>query len=544
MYIPDVGTAAHDTLYTSMFYEYNLDYINDSTISSNLTNTNYDLLLVPMDSMSCTAATSINKYLSKGGKVWFFADPGNITILDAGNPSGVTIGNYTVLKVNSNDSITQGLQDSYTSKGNLDKDTISRTFKTASDTYYGFKYSVLITESSGNALLVKFENPQTGSRVIYSNPQMYISGGDCNYFDSMTATKLFLQTKAWILELDQNNYGLSVTYPHGDKQITITLDDVTATDEEKSCVQGFFDMEKRHGLVPANVNTFFIIPTPPDTSKTGLAYYERYGDTHTIHPHDIDDWTVSKSVYKFQTNLTKAKSMINKAAEVKDYGFYSIRFPYVDASVNAEQAAVDTGFVIDSTYGWYTSMGSLGDTEINNVWFPKQKLLSGEKTNIIEIEIPESLDVSCDSEAMFIDQNVKGLNYFDGVNFPSNYIIGGHIQGVMTQPDLKDGLSKILDSVSSSGHYVSYMTFEQLAKYNQVKNAEIKAYNTSKGVAVEIATSQQIDNFTLKLTSINNPKATYDDSVIPQNGIMQDDNIWYVVKTVGAGSHKIVITQG
>jgi hypothetical protein len=493
--------------------------------------------------MSYAAATSVNKYLSKGGKVWFFADPGNISILNAGKPSWITIGNHTVLKVDTNDSITQGLKDSYISKGNLEKDTISRTFKTASNTYHGFEYRVLMTESSGNALLVKFENSQTGSKIIYSNPQMYISGGDCNYFDSVTATKLFLQTKAWILGLDQNNYGLSLTYPHGDKQITITLDDITATDWEKSCVQGFFDMEKSHGLVPANTNTFFIIPTPPDTSKAGLEYYSQYGDTHTIHPHDIDDWTISKSVSKFQTNLTKAKSIINEAAGVKDYGFYSIRFPYVDASINAERAAINTGFLIDSTYGWYTSMGSLGDTEINNVWFPKQKLLSGEKTNMIEIEIPESLDVSCDSEAMFINQNVKGLNYFYGVNFPSNYIIGGHIQGVMTKPDLKDGLSKILASVNSSGNHVSYMTFEQLAKYNQVKNAEIKAYNTSGGVAVEITTSQQIDNFTLKLTSINNPKATYDGSVIPKSSIIQDRNVWYVVKTVGAGNHRIVISQ-
>jgi hypothetical protein len=189
-------------------------------------------------------------------------------------------------------------------------------------------------------------------------------------------------------------------------------------------------------------------------------------------------------------------------------------------------------------------MGSLGDTEINNVWFPKQKLLSGKKTNMIELEIPESLDVSCDSGDMLVDQNVKGLNYFYGVNFPSNYIIGGHIQGIMTEPDLKKGFFKILDFIGCSGQHISYMTFEQLAKYNQVKNAEIKAYNTPREVTVEITTSQQIDNFTLKLNSINNPKATYDGSIIPRTSIVQDENIWYVVKTIGAGSHKIIITKG
>ncbi len=72
VYLPSTDTVAHDPLFTSMFFEYKLSYLTDSTISENLTKDNCDLLLVPDKHMSNTTASAINKYLSSGGRVWFF----------------------------------------------------------------------------------------------------------------------------------------------------------------------------------------------------------------------------------------------------------------------------------------------------------------------------------------------------------------------------------------------------------------------------------------------------------------------------------------
>lgn len=71
-YLPSTDTAAHDPLFASMFFEYQLTYFTGSTIPENLTKANCDLLLVPDQHMSDTATSAINKYISSGGRVWFF----------------------------------------------------------------------------------------------------------------------------------------------------------------------------------------------------------------------------------------------------------------------------------------------------------------------------------------------------------------------------------------------------------------------------------------------------------------------------------------
>ena len=94
-----------------------------------------------------------------------------------------------------------------------------------SGTISGLNYQVLMSTGT-NALLIKYENPTNGARVIYSNPNMFISGGSASYFNAQTATQLFLQTKAWVMKLAQNPDGIEITYPKSDKQFTITVDDV------------------------------------------------------------------------------------------------------------------------------------------------------------------------------------------------------------------------------------------------------------------------------------------------------------------------------
>lgn len=552
VYLPSTDTVAHDPLFTSMFFEYKLSYLTDSTISENLNKDNCDLLLVPDKHMSDTAASAINMYLSSGGRVWFFADPrlkedGTISayrINILGNPSEAVVGNYTTIFVDTNDPITDGMDNTYTSLGSTEKSTHMRAFNPDSGTVSDFGYRVLMFDSRDGDMLIKFENPETGARAIYSNENMFISGGSCNYFDRATATKIFQSVKAWILGFDNNTYGISITYPKGDKQFTITIDDVLASDSEIAKVQPFFDMEASKSLTDVkNLNTFFIIPNSTKTTKTGLDYYAQYGDTHTIHPHLITDWTSSDySISQFQENVTGAEDIINKAYGVSDYGFSSIRFPGANAAMPAYQAASDAGFAISTNYGWYTGNVPIGYTLSNNVFFPKQKILYGKESNLIEIEIPESFDISYNNVEDFYTQNVAEMNYFYDINFPANYIIGGHIQGIMTRPDLYESMSKLLDYVNGDHGYTAFSNLDQIADYNNLKNAKIQAHNIPNGVSVDITATKQIENFTIKLTNIQNGiQAQYDGSAIGTDNVIHADNVYYIFHTVSPGTHHFVI---
>lgn len=554
VYLPSTDTVAHDPLFTSMFFEYKLSYLTNSTISENLTKGNCDLLLVPDKHMSDTAASAINKYLSSGGRVWFFADPrlkedgtifaNRINIL--GKPSEDVIGNYSTISVDTDDLITNGMNNTYTSLGSTEKSTHMRAFNPDSGTISDFGYRVLMFNSKDGDMLIKFENTETGARAIYSNENMFISGGSCNYFDRATATKLFQSVKAWMLGFDNNTYGISITYPKGDKQFTITIDDVLASDSEIAKVQPFFDMEASKNLTDVkNLNTFFIIPNSTKTTKTGLDYYAQYGDTHTIHPHFITDWTSSAyNISQFQKNVTNAENIINKAYGVSDYGFSSIRFPGANATMPAYQAASDAGFAISTNYGWYTGNVPIGYTLSNNAFFPKQKILYGKESNLIEIEIPESFDISLNNAEDFYTQNIEEMNSFYNINFPANYLIGGHIQGIMTRPDLYENMSKLLDYVNGSHGYTAFSNLDQIADYNNLKDAKIQAHNIPNGVSVDITTTKQIENFTLKLTNIQNGiQAQYDDSAIGTDNVIHADYVYYIFHTVSPGTHHFVIND-
>jgi hypothetical protein len=550
VYLPSTDVVAHDPICTAMFFEYNLDYLTDSTITSNLTKKNYELLLVPDKHISDKAATAVNKYLNSGGKVWFFADPrlkpdgsmsdNRINIL--GKTSEIGINRNSNFTVDNTDPITNGLSRSYRSMSTTNKSTYARSFNPDSGNISGFKYKVLASVCKDGDMLIRFENPKTGAKAIYSNENMFISGGSCNYFNRYTATRLFQNSKNWILGLDKNTYGISITYPKGDKQVTVTIDDVMGADKEIPKTRNFFEMEKSKKLANVqDMNTFFIVPES-QTSKSGLAYFSKYGDTHTIHPHRITDWRADFTVAQFQKNITKAQSIMNKAAGVPNYGFSSIRFPNTAASVPAYQAASNAGFIIDSTYGYYTSMTALGDTQSNNVFFPKQKILYGKETNTIEIEVPGYFDISPRDANDFYRKNAACLKHFKGINFPANFIIAGHIQGMMTKPDLFSNMSKTLDYIGKNTGYTVFSTLDQIAKYNDaLKSTKIQAYNTPKGVTVDITTSKQIDNFTIKLTNVKKGvKAQYDGT--DNCDVIHADGVYYVYHTVSPGTHQISVT--
>lgn len=552
VYLPSTDNVTHDPLFTSMFFEYQLSYLTDSTISENLTEDSCDLLLVPDQHMSDTAASAINEYLSNGGRVWFFADPrlkengtisaNRINIL--GESSEFLIDNHSKISVDISNPITNGMNSTYTSISSTEKSTYMRAFNPDSGTISDFEYKVLMSRASDGDMLIRFESTKTGARAIYSNENMFISGGSWNYFDRATATKLFQSVKTWMLGLDNNTYGISITYPKGDKQFTITIDDIFASELEIAKVQPFFEMETSKNLTAIkNLNTFFIIPDSTKTKKTGLDYYAQYGDTHTIHPHYITDWTSDAfNVSQFQKNITKAEDIINKAYGVSDYGFSSIRFPAVKATIPAYKAASNAGFTISTNYGWYTGNVPIGYTLSNNAFFPKQKILYDEKSNLTEIEIPEAFDISYNNAEDFYTYNVAEMNYFYDINFPSNYIICGHIQGIMTRPDLFENMSKLLDYIKGSPGYTAFSNLDQIARYNNIKKAEIQAHNIPDGVVVDITTTEQIENFTVKLTNIQNGiEVQYDGSALDTDSVIYADNVYYIFHTVDPGMHHLVI---
>jgi hypothetical protein len=543
-------TATYDPYCTAMFYEYNPDYLNDATITSKLKKENYDLLVVPMSEMSDTAALAINNYLLNGGSVWFLSDP---SLLEDGSVSedridilgGTTdtqnnlISSSSTITVDNTDTITSGLPNQFKPLGGTEKWSFFRSFGSQSGIVSGFNYKILMNNLDC-AMLIKYENPLTGARAIYSNVNMFVSGGDCSYFDANTATNLFLQTKSWLLKLNENSCGVEITSPKSDKQLTISLDDVEGASFEDTPAQPFFDMEKTHGIDPVSINTFFIIPDS-NTDLKGLQYFSQNGDTHTLHPHDITVWDNSQKVSQYKSDFNIAKGIINKAAGVYDYGITSIRFPFTSYCLNSQKALAKSGFLIDSSNGRWTGGVYIGTPEDNNLMFPKQMLLDSKKTNVIEMEATSSFDLE-NSPNQYIQDQLVNMPYLKSVNFPSDFVIGGHYQSDMTDPNMIDAVGQILEASKSTG--TAYITFDALAKYmNGVKKAKIVASTTNGVTTITVNTQTQIDNFTVKITKQSTVSAKYDDIAIPSSGIKQDGNVWYVTNTVSPGTHKFTIKQ-
>ncbi len=542
--------VTYDPLCTAMFFEYNPDYLSDGTIATKLKPANYNLLIIPMREMSNAAATAINTYLANGGSVWFLADPSlrpdetqsdrRITILSVPQYTSYnTITGSSLIYV-SNDDITSGLPSSFSPVGGAQKWSFFRAFNSITGTISGFNYKVLM-RNGDCSMMIMYENPRTGARAIYSNANMFISGGDCSYFNSQTATKLFLQTKAWLFKMALNKGGVEITYPKSDKQLTVTMDDEIGAPWEGTREQAFFDMETTHGIAPSSVNTFFIIPDSVNTMKSELQFYTANGDTHTLHPHIGTIWDNSQSVSNYQTAIANNKRIINNVNNVNDYGFSSWRFPYTSFCTNSQKAVSNSGFVIDSSSGSYTSGINIGTKVDNNLLFPKQILISSAKANTIEMEVTSIFDLDTGSAAIFYQYYNALMPYLQNVNFPANFVIGAHYQGTGILPEYTNALGQILDASKATG--TSYATFDVLAKYiTGVRGAKITATTTNGATTVTVVTSKQINDFTIKMASVSIVSATYDGVAIPSSEIRQDSNIKYITHTVGTGTHTFVIT--
>jgi hypothetical protein len=548
VYLENTQTVAHDPFCTSMFYEYNLTYLFNDTISSrNLSN--IQLLLIPENRMSNSTVTIINNYLNKGGKVWFLNDPifdenGKLQTSSRIDIFGF-LRQYSIdpdqpIYFDNSDSLISSFPTSIPAQSSIESFAWMRGYSFRSGTISGFTYNVLMHQGDwdGN-MLVKFENTTTGAKAIYSNPNMFISGGTTNYFDANNATKLFYSLKNWILGFGSDTDSISVTYPKSDKIFSITVDDAHASDTDINGTFEYFAMKNNLGRsIP---DTFFIVPSS-DTTKAGLDYFSRYGDTHTIHPHRVD-WSNLNSAT--DSNVTMYENITNHAEETMNYGFYSFRFPGTRATIPAFRIFASRGYLISSNYGPYTWMGPIGNLLTNNLFFPKLKILNDKKTNLIEIETSSKYDIDENTPADIYNDNIANLQYFRNINFPANYILGGHIQGLMTNASMLSNTSHILGYVTQNLNDVSFESLETIAKYNSgVKASTIKAYKKNNKTSIEIITQQPMSNFTIKLTNVTNIiNADYDGTDIFDNGIRYSDRICYIFQNIDSGFHTVNITD-
>ena len=544
-----------DPMTTAMLSEYNPDYIGDSTASLNtLAVGNYALLIVPVSQISTAAANKIQAYIDSGGCVWFLNDPclnvnGGCSVQLTGMlgniVSGTTSSATTITVVNTDD-ITNGLPATFKPVGTTSQSSIFRTFSTPSGTISGLNYQVLM--SRGNAaMLVKFENLSNGARVIYSNPNMFISGGTASYFDSQTASKLFTQTKAWIMEFAQNPSGVEVTYPNSDKQLTVTVDDVECLPEDVA-IDPMINAETSLGLTPSTLNTFYIIPSS-DMTGSQLTYYSQYGDTHTLHPH-LTVWdTANVSLDTYIADITIDKAYLNNAANSSDYGFTSWRFPMTTYCANSMQAVANSGFTIETSNGVDGNL--VGSQTDNTLFFPKQVLVNNAKANLIEYELPAGMDINYATGAEFANATNVYSNQFKYGNFPMNFVIIGHYQGMATNcsvtgwgvnsTGLTSGLTTILRTQQAANP--NFVNMNILANYiNGVRGSTITGTVDGAVTTITVTNKQPITNFTLKTTLGDVVSATCDGGTASVKQDSFTGNIYVTATLATAGAHTFVIT--
>ena len=394
VYLENTQNVSHDPFCTSMFFEYNLTYLFNDTISAqNLSD--IDLLLIPENQMSNSTATIINNYLNDGGKVWFLNDPindekGNLQTANRINILGewreYPIASTQLIYLDNTDPLLLNFPSSIPAQSSIESHTWMRAYRSRSGTLAGFSYNVLMHQGywDGN-MLVKFENTTTGAKAIYSNPNMFISGGKGSYFDSNTASTLFYSLRDWILDFGSNTYSIAVTYPKSDKIFSLTIDDIHGSSDDIDKTSRYFAM--KNNLTYSIPDTFFVVPSS-DTTKAGLDYLSQFGDTHTIHPHGID-WNDKNLATN--NNVMMFEKIINLAEGNENYGFYSFRFPGTSGTIQAFQIFANRGYLISSNYGPFTALGPIGNELSNNIFFPKQTILSNKKTNLIELETPTRL---------------------------------------------------------------------------------------------------------------------------------------------------------
>jgi PKD repeat protein len=542
-----------DPMTTAMLNEFNPAYVGDSDIGK-LTVENYDLLIVPVSQMSASAASQIQTYINSGGSVWFMNDPCltptghsgvQLTGILGNVVSGTTRGTTNITIVNTDD-ITNGLAATFKPVGTTSKASIFRTFSTPSGTIAGLNYQVLMSSGTA-AMLVKFENPSNGARVIYSNPNMFISGGTASYFNAQTASKLFTQTKAWVMKFALNPSGVEVTYPNSDKQLTVTSDDEECTSWDVATIDPMVKAETDQDISPSAINTFYVLPSA-DMIGSQLTYYSQYGDTHTLHPH-LTVWdTPTVPVDTYVSDIAADKAIVNKASGSPDYGFTSWRFPMTTYCANSIQAVANSGFTIDTSNG---DNGDLVGSPVDNtLYFPKQVLVNNAKVNLIEYELPTGLDIDYNTGAAFATGYNTYSNQFKYGNFPMNFIIAGHYQGMatncgvpgwgVTSTGLTSGLTTILSTQKAANP--NFANMNTLANYiNGVKSATIRGSVDGAVTTINITNSKSITDFTLKTTLGSVISATCDGAPakVTQDSLTGNT---YITTTLATGPHTFVIT--
>lgn len=217
---------------------------------------------------------------------------------------------------------------------------------------------------------------------------------------------------------------------------------------------------------------------------------------------------------------------------------------------NSMQAVASNGFTIDSSNGDGTDGSLAGNQQDNNLLFPMQVLINNAKANLIELEIPAGFDIDYATGTAYATAYNAYSNQFKNGNFPMNFVISGHYQGIgtncgvagwgVTSTGLTTGLSSILTTQKAANP--NYANMNTLGNYlNGVKSATIIGSVSGATTTITVTNSKPITDFTLKTTVGNVLSATCDGAAakITQDSITGNT---YVTATLAAGTHTFVIT--
>jgi PKD repeat protein len=195
--------------------------------------------------------------------------------------------------------------------------------------------------------------------------------------------------------------------------------------------------------------------------------------------------------------------------------------------------------MIDSTNGRYTDGAMIGSHTDNNLMFPKQMLIDDAKTNVVEMEMTSCFDLCASSPAEYYQISTDEIPSLRGVNFPSDYVLGGHYQCDVTVPTMIDTVGQILDASKDAG--TSYSTLNTLSKYmTAVKSATITANVNGGTTTITVVNDKSITDFTLKAASGSIASAKCDGATLTVTKDTATGSA-YITKTIAAGTHTFII---
>jgi hypothetical protein len=215
------------------------------------------------------------------------------------------------------------------------------------------------------------------------------------------------------------------------------------------------------------------------------------------------------------------------------------------------QAVSNSGFTIESSVGAGSDSDQIGNPQDNSVLFPKQMLISDVKSNLIEIEKPAIFDIDAKSKEDYYNQYNEHTSQFKNGNFPMNFVVGGHYQGIGTNglpnwgvnvTGLTEGLGQIIKAEKATNP--NYATFNTLANYiTGIKSAKVTATNVNGLNTINVVNSKPVTDFTLKVAIGRVTSATCDGVAISKHGIRYDSHTGstYITQNISAGTHVFAI---